>query len=95
MCLFSSVHLEEAGILRAGPGGPDQQWPTVSSATPGKESESRCSSGNLSNELFFLRAEMLMAPFWVFLFFHKTRPLDIHDCFHFMLRVLQELKVDN
>lgn len=42
-----------------------------------------------------LRAEMLMAPFWVFLFFHKTRPLYIHDCFHFMLRVLQELKIDN
>uniref|UniRef100_A0A452U9E0 Protocadherin alpha subfamily C, 2 n=1 Tax=Ursus maritimus TaxID=29073 RepID=A0A452U9E0_URSMA len=32
-----SVHLEEAGILRAGPGGPDQQWPTVSSATPEPE----------------------------------------------------------
>ncbi|XP_076411149.1 protocadherin alpha-C2 isoform X13 [Peromyscus maniculatus bairdii] len=32
--MHSSVHLEEAGILRAGPGGPDQQWPTVSSATP-------------------------------------------------------------
>lgn len=31
------MHLEEAGILRAGPGVPDQQWPTVSSATPGKE----------------------------------------------------------
>lgn len=28
--------MEEAGILRGGPGGPDQQWPTVSSATPGK-----------------------------------------------------------
>ncbi|XP_009888972.1 PREDICTED: protocadherin alpha-C2-like [Charadrius vociferus] len=31
--LFSAVHVEEAGILRGGPGGPDQQWPTVSSAT--------------------------------------------------------------
>uniref|UniRef100_A0A672UFU7 Protocadherin alpha subfamily C, 2 n=1 Tax=Strigops habroptila TaxID=2489341 RepID=A0A672UFU7_STRHB len=29
----SAVHMEEAGILRGGPGGPDQQWPTVSSAT--------------------------------------------------------------
>ncbi|XP_065546586.1 protocadherin alpha-2-like isoform X6 [Lathamus discolor] len=29
----SAVHVEEAGILRGGPGGPDQQWPTVSSAT--------------------------------------------------------------
>lgn len=28
--------MEEAGILRGGPGGPDQQWPTVSSATTGK-----------------------------------------------------------
>ncbi|XP_044520462.1 protocadherin alpha-C1 [Gracilinanus agilis] len=35
--VYSSVHLEEAGILRAGPGGPDQQWPTVSSATPEPE----------------------------------------------------------
>lgn len=54
--MHSSVHLEEAGILRAGPGGPDQQWPTVSSATPGKESGPRrsCfSSGNLSNDLVF------------------------------------------
>ncbi|XP_072204349.1 protocadherin alpha-2-like isoform X3 [Excalfactoria chinensis] len=33
----SSVHMEEAGILRGGPGGPDQQWPTVSSATPEPE----------------------------------------------------------
>lgn len=30
------MHVEEAGVLRGGPGGPDQQWPTVSSATPGK-----------------------------------------------------------
>ncbi|XP_054073041.1 protocadherin alpha-2-like isoform X6 [Rissa tridactyla] len=29
----SAVHMEEAGVLRGGPGGPDQQWPTVSSAT--------------------------------------------------------------
>ncbi|XP_051487529.1 protocadherin alpha-2-like [Apus apus] len=29
----SAVHVEEAGVLRGGPGGPDQQWPTVSSAT--------------------------------------------------------------
>ncbi|XP_066128829.1 protocadherin alpha-10 isoform X7 [Saccopteryx bilineata] len=35
--MHSSVHLEEAGILRAGPGGPDQQWPTASSATPEPE----------------------------------------------------------
>ncbi|XP_009584442.1 PREDICTED: protocadherin alpha-C2 [Fulmarus glacialis] len=28
-----AVHMEEAGVLRGGPGGPDQQWPTVSSAT--------------------------------------------------------------
>ncbi|XP_058533801.1 protocadherin alpha-C2 isoform X4 [Ochotona princeps] len=35
--MHSSVHLEEAGILRAGPGVPDQQWPTVSSATPEPE----------------------------------------------------------
>ncbi|XP_036168818.1 protocadherin alpha-1 isoform X2 [Myotis myotis] len=35
--MHSSVHLEEAGILRAGPGGSDQQWPTVSSATPEPE----------------------------------------------------------
>ncbi|CAK6446141.1 unnamed protein product [Pipistrellus nathusii] len=35
--MHSSVHLEEAGILRAGPGGADQQWPTVSSATPEPE----------------------------------------------------------
>ncbi|XP_060272513.1 protocadherin alpha-C1 isoform X10 [Ovis aries] len=35
--MHSSVHLEEAGILRAGPGGPEQQWPTVSSATPEPE----------------------------------------------------------
>ncbi|XP_065590487.1 protocadherin alpha-2-like isoform X1 [Cyrtonyx montezumae] len=33
----SAVHVEEAGILRGGPGGPDQQWPTVSSATPEPE----------------------------------------------------------
>ncbi|XP_010084905.1 PREDICTED: LOW QUALITY PROTEIN: protocadherin alpha-C2-like [Pterocles gutturalis] len=33
----SSVHMEEAGVLRGGPGGPDQQWPTVSSATPEPE----------------------------------------------------------
>ncbi|XP_014808379.1 PREDICTED: protocadherin alpha-8-like [Calidris pugnax] len=31
----SAVHVEEAGVLRGGPGGPDQQWPTVSSATTG------------------------------------------------------------
>ncbi|XP_071426405.1 protocadherin alpha-2-like isoform X5 [Pithys albifrons albifrons] len=29
----SAVHMEEAGVLRGGPGGPEQQWPTVSSAT--------------------------------------------------------------
>ncbi|XP_056358035.1 protocadherin alpha-2-like isoform X2 [Oenanthe melanoleuca] len=29
----SAVHMEEAGVLRGGPAGPDQQWPTVSSAT--------------------------------------------------------------
>ncbi|XP_068021787.1 protocadherin alpha-5-like isoform X3 [Melanerpes formicivorus] len=29
----SAVHVEEAGVLRGGPGGPEQQWPTVSSAT--------------------------------------------------------------
>ncbi|XP_039243834.1 protocadherin alpha-2-like isoform X5 [Pipra filicauda] len=29
----SAVHMEEAAVLRGGPGGPDQQWPTVSSAT--------------------------------------------------------------
>ncbi|XP_077789637.1 protocadherin alpha-5-like isoform X8 [Podarcis muralis] len=28
-----AVHMEEAGGLRVGPGGPEQQWPTVSSAT--------------------------------------------------------------
>ncbi|XP_014351003.1 protocadherin alpha-C2 [Latimeria chalumnae] len=32
----STVLLEESGVLR-GPGGPDQQWPTVSSATPEPE----------------------------------------------------------
>ncbi|XP_051649891.1 protocadherin alpha-2-like isoform X2 [Manacus candei] len=29
----SAVHMEEAAVLRGGPGGPEQQWPTVSSAT--------------------------------------------------------------
>nr|XP_033783345.1 protocadherin alpha-C2-like isoform X4 [Geotrypetes seraphini] len=29
----SAVHLDESGVLRGGPGGPEQQWPTVSSAT--------------------------------------------------------------
>ncbi|XP_029439320.1 protocadherin alpha-5-like [Rhinatrema bivittatum] len=29
----SAVHMEESGVLRGGPGGPEQQWPTVSSAT--------------------------------------------------------------
>ncbi|XP_063269437.1 protocadherin alpha-C2-like isoform X5 [Prinia subflava] len=29
----SAVHVEEAGVLRGGAAGPDQQWPTVSSAT--------------------------------------------------------------
>ncbi|XP_069725717.1 protocadherin alpha-C2-like isoform X5 [Phaenicophaeus curvirostris] len=33
----SAVHMEEVGVLRGGPGGPDQQWPTVSSATPEPE----------------------------------------------------------
>ncbi|XP_074772199.1 protocadherin alpha-6-like isoform X3 [Athene noctua] len=33
----SAVHMEEAAVLRGGPGGPDQQWPTVSSATPEPE----------------------------------------------------------
>nr|XP_005280913.1 protocadherin alpha-C2 isoform X1 [Chrysemys picta bellii] len=33
----SAVHMEEAGILRGGPGGPEQLWPTVSSATPEPE----------------------------------------------------------
>ncbi|KAM6055251.1 LOW QUALITY PROTEIN: protocadherin alpha-2-like [Theristicus caerulescens] len=33
----SAVHMEEAGVLRGGPGGPDQQWPTVSSTTPEPE----------------------------------------------------------
>ncbi|XP_053101880.1 protocadherin alpha-5-like [Hemicordylus capensis] len=28
-----AVHMEEAAGLRGGPGGPEQQWPTVSSAT--------------------------------------------------------------
>lgn len=28
--------MEEAGGLRGGPGGPEQQWPTVSSATTGE-----------------------------------------------------------
>ncbi|KAF7235477.1 Protocadherin alpha-C2 [Varanus komodoensis] len=28
-----AAHMEEAGGLRGGPGGPEQQWPTVSSAT--------------------------------------------------------------
>lgn len=47
---YSSVHLEEAGILRAGPGGPDQQWPTVSSATPGKEPGSPYSCLDFRNQ---------------------------------------------
>lgn len=54
------MHLEEAGILRAGPGGPDQQWPTVSSATPGKDPKSLSScvgSSKQSDDLFFLRPE--------------------------------------
>ncbi|XP_064243565.1 protocadherin alpha-2-like isoform X5 [Passer domesticus] len=29
----SAVHMEEQGVLRGGAAGPDQQWPTVSSAT--------------------------------------------------------------
>uniref|UniRef100_A0A8C3QZA6 Cadherin domain-containing protein n=1 Tax=Cyanoderma ruficeps TaxID=181631 RepID=A0A8C3QZA6_9PASS len=29
----SAVHMEEAAVLRGGPAGPEQQWPTVSSAT--------------------------------------------------------------
>ncbi|XP_075756152.1 protocadherin alpha-C2 isoform X3 [Pelodiscus sinensis] len=33
----SAVHMEEAGVLRGGPGGPEQLWPTVSSATPEPE----------------------------------------------------------
>uniref|UniRef100_A0A6J0U752 Protocadherin alpha-3-like isoform X6 n=1 Tax=Pogona vitticeps TaxID=103695 RepID=A0A6J0U752_9SAUR len=32
-----AVHMEEAGALRGGPGGPEQQWPTVSSATTDPE----------------------------------------------------------
>ncbi|XP_032844379.2 protocadherin alpha-C1 isoform X5 [Tyto alba] len=33
----SAVHMEEAAVLRGGAGGLDQQWPTVSSATPEPE----------------------------------------------------------
>ncbi|XP_053575574.1 protocadherin alpha-C2 [Bombina bombina] len=33
----SAVHMEGAAVLRAGPGGLEQQWPTVSSATPEPE----------------------------------------------------------
>uniref|UniRef100_A0A8C4YEY1 Cadherin domain-containing protein n=1 Tax=Gopherus evgoodei TaxID=1825980 RepID=A0A8C4YEY1_9SAUR len=33
----SAVHMEDAGVLRGGPGGPEQLWPTVSSATPEPE----------------------------------------------------------
>lgn len=29
--------MEEAGVLRGGPAGPEQQWPTVSSTTAGKD----------------------------------------------------------
>ncbi|XP_062986176.1 protocadherin alpha-C1-like isoform X7 [Elgaria multicarinata webbii] len=32
-----AVHMEETGGLRGGPGGPEQQWPTVSSATTDPE----------------------------------------------------------
>lgn len=58
MCSFSAVHMEEAGVLRGGPGGPDQQWPTVSSATPGKSVKIR----NICEELLLTEVDFLMLP---------------------------------
>lgn len=50
--------MEEAGILRGGPGGPDQQWPTVSSATPGKGVKIK----NICEELMLTSVDLLILP---------------------------------
>lgn len=50
--------MEEAGVLRGGPGGPDQQWPTVSSATPGKSVKIQ----NICEELLLIEVDFLMLP---------------------------------
>jgi len=50
------MHMEEAGILRGGPGGPDQQWPTVSSATPGKG----VTIQNICEKLMLTKVDFLM-----------------------------------
>lgn len=50
--------MEEAGVLRGGPGGPDQQWPTVSSATTGK----RVKIQNVCTELMLTEVDLQMLP---------------------------------
>lgn len=51
--------MEEAGVIRGGPGGPDQQWPTVSSATPGKGVKIQ----NICKELMLTEVGLLMLLF--------------------------------
>lgn len=48
--------MEEAGVLRGGPAGPDQQWPTVSSATAGKDVKIQ----NICEELMLTVVDLLM-----------------------------------
>lgn len=94
------MHLEEAGILRAGPGGPDQQWPTVSSATPGKDPRSLFLLGSRrqSDDLFVCFFKIRNANGFLFSlssfpYMHDFLIL-LHDYFDFLLNVLQELKTE-
>ena len=91
------MHLEEAGILRAGPGGPDQQWPTVSSATPGKDPKSLSScvgSSKQSDDLFVFKTRNINGSLFSLSSFPYMYDIltYMHDYFSFLLNVLQELK---
>uniref|UniRef100_A0A8C3TVP5 Cadherin domain-containing protein n=1 Tax=Catharus ustulatus TaxID=91951 RepID=A0A8C3TVP5_CATUS len=52
----SAVHMEEAAVLRGGAAGPEQQWPTVSSATAGKDVQIQ----NICEELMLTAVDVLM-----------------------------------
>lgn len=48
--------MEEAAVLRGGAAGPEQQWPTVSSATAGKDVQIH----NICEELMLTAVDVLM-----------------------------------
>lgn len=54
--------MEEAGVLRGGPAGPEQQWPTVSSTTAGKDVKIQ----NICEELMLIALVNLLMLLFAF-----------------------------